>query len=473
MIMSRCMKKIMKYIVIYCVIVFAFYFIAAEDWTKEEKEIPPFTASDPIRVEAGHELIQTFSSEMDRIDAISIFPAAETDTARVKLTIERNGEILWSKTVSAQDITNYVDNSFAVDPIISGAKNERHTLHITGEDGVMVLYAGNRMSAGKFEVNVASNEELRLDGTLLDGCSLVLGIHGFNEITAYRYIIPVSTAIGFFLIIAIFYLHTEKGRSGKFNKTLNAFRQYGLLLRQLVMRDFKVKYKSSALGMIWSFLNPLLTMLVYFFVFSTIFQNNIENFPAYLITGIIVFNYFSEATSLGMTSIVGNGGLITKVYIPKYIFPLSKILSSAINLCISTIPMLVIILLSGIPLQKSMLLLPVAMLFLMMFSLGIGLILATMNTFFRDTQFLWSVLITLWSFLTPIFYPASIIPPQFFSIYQMNPMYHMVGFVRSIMVSGTSPSPMSFVYCVAVSLLSLVLGLYVFRKKQNEFVLHL
>ena len=466
------MKKVIVFAVLYCIVAVLFHSIVAEDWMQESREVTAVTPGTPIRVEAGHEVVQTFTGTMDQIEELTVFFAAETENASVSLTVKRDGETLWTKVVGAADIVNYQNTAIPVEPAVSDAQGKTHTLHITGETGVMVTYAGDSVSAGKFDVNVESAEQLRLDDTQLAG-QLVLGMAGVNLITAYLYIIPVAVVGGIAMILALLYLSTAKGQNGKIGRTLRTFKQYKFLLRQLVMRDFKVKYKSSALGVMWSFLNPLFTMLVYYFVFSTIFQNNIENFPAYLITGIIVFNYFSESTSLGMSSIVGNGGLITKVYIPKYIFPLSKILSSAINLCISMIPMLVIILLVGIPLQESMLLLPLAVFYLMTFSLGLSLMLATLNTFFRDTQFLWSVLLTMWNFLTPIFYPASIIPAKYQPIYQMNPMYQIVGFVRSIMIDGVSPSPAAYLYCTVASVVSMALGLYIFRKKQNQFVLHL
>ena len=225
--------------------------------------------------------------------------------------------------------------------------------------------------------------------------------------------------------------------------------------------------------MLWSFLNPLLTMAVYLFVFSTIFKSNIEYFPAYLLTGIVMFNYFSESTSLGLNSIVGNRALITKVYMPKVIYPVSKVLSSAINLFISFIPMIIVLLITGVPIHKSFLLLPLAVAFLIAFCLGVTLILSTMTVFFRDTQFLWGILITIWNFLTPIFYPESIIPAAFRTLYHLNPLYQIIYFMRCVTIGGVSPTPVTYLYCFLVSAVPLLLGLLVFRRKQDRFVLYL
>ena len=132
----------------------------------------------------------------------------------------------------------------------------------------------------------------------------------------------------------------KKGRTCLGLKLVHAFSRYRFLIQQLVSRDFKTKYKRSVLGIVWSFLNPLLTMLVQYVVFSTIFKSDIPNFPVYLLTGIVLFNFFSEACSMGITSILGNASLITKVYVPKYIYPVTRVLSSGINMLFSLVPLL-------------------------------------------------------------------------------------------------------------------------------------
>ena len=172
-------------------------------------------------------------------------------------------------------------------------------------------------------------------------------------------------------------------------------------------------------------------------------------------------------------SITTNSALITKVYMPKVIYPLSKVLSSGVNLCISFIPLLIVMLITGVPFHKSMLLLPVVVMFLLMFCLGMSLILSTMNVFFRDTQFLWGVLLTMLNFLTPVFYPESIIPAQFQTLYHLNPMYQILFFMRSIIIGGVSPTPVTYLYCLLVCGVPLVLGLWIFRRNQDRFVLHL
>lgn len=256
-------------------------------------------------------------------------------------------------------------------------------------------------------------------------------------------------------------------------RLIAAFKRYGYLLRQLVSRDFKSKYKRSVLGVLWSFLNPLLTMTVQYIVFSTVFRGNIPNYPLYLLSGIVCFNFFSEATGMALTSIVGNSSLITKVYMPKYIYPLSRVLSSAINLLMSLIPLMMVALLTRTAIRPAILLLPLGLVCLLGFCLGVGLILATMMVFFRDTQFLWGVVSLLWMYATPIFYPESIIPERFILIYKCNPLYHIIRFIRLVLIQGTFPEPKAYMLCLIASFLPLVLGVLVFKKNQDKFVLNL
>lgn len=249
--------------------------------------------------------------------------------------------------------------------------------------------------------------------------------------------------------------------------------KYRFLIKQLVMRDFKTKYKRSVLGVLWSFLNPLLTMTIQYIVFSTLFRSDIPNFIIYLLSGIICYNFFAETAGLCLSSIVANAPLIHKVYLPKYIYPFSRALSSSINLLLSLLPLLLMMLLTRTPITPAILLLPFALLMLFLFSYGIGLLLATLMVFFRDTQFLWGVLSILWMYLTPIFYPETIIPQAFLGVYKLNPLYHILRFVRTLLMSGISPPPRAYLYCLLLCTVPLLLGLWIFRGKQDRFILYI
>lgn len=168
-------------------------------------------------------------------------------------------------------------------------------------------------------------------------------------------------------------------------KARAAYQKYWFLLTQLVSRDFKTKYKRSVLGVLWSMLNPLLTMGVQYIVFSELFRWDIDNFAVYLLIGTVMFNFFTESTGQALVSITGSASLITKVYVPTYIFPVSKVLSSCINLGFSTLALYAILLIQRVPLNIYHLLMPFGYLCLVAFAIGIGLILASMMVYFRDT----------------------------------------------------------------------------------------
>ena len=267
-----------------------------------------------------------------------------------------------------------------------------------------------------------------------------------------------------------------KVKNGKKILIFNAFiaiKKYKFLIEQMVARDFKTKYKRSVLGIFWSFLNPLLTMLVQYFVFSNIFKNDIPYYHVYLLIGVVMFNFFSEACGMTLTSILGNANLMTKVYVPKYIYPLVRVLSSAVNLLISLIPLLLITLFSGIVLTKAIFLSIFAILCLMIFSLGLGLILSTSMVFFRDTQFLWGVFSMIWMYLTPIFYPENILPKNFVGILKINPLYYYVNFVRSCIIDEISPEPRIYFICAINAIIMLAIGAFAFKKNQDKFIFYL
>lgn len=260
------------------------------------------------------------------------------------------------------------------------------------------------------------------------------------------------------------------------------FIKYKFLLYELVVRDFKVKYKRSVLGVVWSLLYPILLMTVMALVFSNLFKFRAEgqNYLVYLMTGIVMFNYFAEATNNTLTSIVGNFSLINKVYIPKYIFPLSKCLFVGINFVLTLIPWFAIVLLSYVGFGEYTcyitvwyLLLPFIFICFFMFTIGISFILSCVSVFLRDVIYIYGIVLTLWNYLTPVFYSASIIPEKFLGIYQMNPMYQFLTITRTIVVESTAPSFGSLVTVFLWGFLTLVVGAFIFKKNQDKFVYYI
>jgi ABC-2 type transport system permease protein len=253
---------------------------------------------------------------------------------------------------------------------------------------------------------------------------------------------------------------------------VKAINRYRFLLGQLVARDFKTKYKRSVLGVLWSMLNPLLTMGVQYLVFVNLFRWEIDNYAVYLLIGTVAFNFFSEATQASLTAVTGSASLITKVYIPTYIFPISKVLSSCINLAFSTLALYVIIFIQGVPLNVYHLLIPALYVVLTLFSMGLGMILSSLMVFFRDMQFLYGVVITLWMYLTPLFYPVNIIPEKLFPIYRLNPMYQYITFLRTLVLDAACPTFEQFAFCFGYALLFMVLGTLIFGKTKKKFILY-
>ncbi len=258
---------------------------------------------------------------------------------------------------------------------------------------------------------------------------------------------------------------------------LQNFKRYSFLMQQMIMRDFKVKYKRSVLGVLWSLLYPLLMMIVMAIVFSHMFRFSMEgvNYLVYLMTGLVVWNYFSEASNLGMTSIVSNFALMTKVYIPKYIFPLAKCLFVGINFLLSLIPLLLIILFTGSADTKCViniyyLLLPYAFICLLFFTVGISFITSTISVFLRDMFYIYGIILTIWQYFTPIFYDIKMLPQNLQVLFQLNPIYQFLTFIRTIIIYNQLPSLQNILMCALYAIGTFIIGCIVFRKNQDKFI---
>ena len=259
---------------------------------------------------------------------------------------------------------------------------------------------------------------------------------------------------------------------GYVKEKMDGFRRFTPLLRELVVRDIKVRYRHSALGLVWTVLNPLLMMVVITIVFSTLFKQNIPNFPIYYLSGSLIFAFNSESTTTALNSIISNASLIKKVYIPKYLFPLSNVLSGLVNLGFSLIAMFIVMLITDAPFHATLLLLPIPIFYTFLFSVGLGILLSAVTVFFRDIAHFYSVFILAWTYFTPIFYPVEILPDAVMKLMQLNQMCHLVSYMRSIVLYGVFPSLKENLLCLCLGLLMLALGLFVFYKKQDKFVLY-
>mgnify|MGYP004532833137 FL=1 len=251
------------------------------------------------------------------------------------------------------------------------------------------------------------------------------------------------------------------------------FKKYQPLLYELVARDVKIKYRKSILGVLWTILNPLLMMVILSIVFSNLMKFDVENYSLYILGGQILFTFYNEATSGAMSAILGNASLIKKVYIPKYLFVLSRIASSSINIMSSFCAMIIVMLCTRTELHFTMFLAIVPIIFLVVFSLGVGLALAALTVKFRDVIHLYGVLLTGLMYLTPIIYPMSILPNWVRFIVNLNPLTWMVEMFRDVMIYNTIPSFTKIVVSLVVSFVTLAIGLWIFYKQQDDFILNL
>ena len=249
--------------------------------------------------------------------------------------------------------------------------------------------------------------------------------------------------------------------------------KYRELIRNLVSKQLKVRYKRSVLGLLWALLYPLLMMVVMSIVFSTIFQSSLPNFPVYLLSGIVLYNFFSQTTMDGANTILGNVSIIKKIYIPKAVFSVATVLSGLIHLGLAMIPLLVIALLTGTHFTVSLLFLPVSVLLVSVFILGVSLALAAVAVFFNDILYIWQVLLMALMFLTPIFYPASIVPSRYVPVLRVNPLYYFLECFRLPIYEGRIPSAEMVAFAALAALVALLAGWWVFSRNQNAFVYYL
>lgn len=252
---------------------------------------------------------------------------------------------------------------------------------------------------------------------------------------------------------------------------IHNFLAYKNLLKELVRRDVKTKYRRSVLGMLWSVLNPLGMMIIMSIVFSHVFRSNIENFPVYLMCGQVIFNFYNEASTVAMSSVLGNASLIKKVYVPKYLFPVSKVCSCFVNLVTSFIALVIVIVATGTKLSWTALLVFIPVIYVFVFSLGMGLMLSALVVTFRDLQHLYGILITAWMYMTPIFYPVDMLPEWVADLVRLNPLANFIEMFRDVILYNVVPSGILQAKCIVSCVVALGLGLWIFYKQQDTFIL--
>ncbi len=258
---------------------------------------------------------------------------------------------------------------------------------------------------------------------------------------------------------------------------------YRELLLTLVVRDLKVRYRNSVLGVLWSLGNPLLMMAVFTIVFTVMTPSNIEKFPIFVLCGLLPWNFFSASVIGSIRSVVDNAPLIRKVYFPREVLPLSVVLSNLVNFLIALIVLFAFMLVFQMPVTPSVLLLPVVIIVQVIFTCGVALILATVNVFYRDTQVIMEVAMLAWFFLTPIFYPIDILPRSYHLggltidvwrwMYILNPMASLIATYRVILYGGGfggAPPALDFFGRTTLTALGvLIIGMLVFFRYKRLF----
>ena len=480
---TRILKKCLLVSAAVAVLILLFYWASGDRLYFEEWNSSVPDAQEQIgTLYDGREVEFLIEDPGDELSSLSLyFGAAEPQSeGQVHVNISLpGGESIAALSAPLSGVTPNSYYTFALDEPYRAEKAVdaiRVTVTTEGvsEEQDVSLWASNSFTTGKYTLADMNDNEYTLDGNKEKG-KVCAYASGKNYYLIGRIFWPCAAALFIALVLFVFaeankFLNNKDSLAIKGYVTVN---RYKFLMRQLVSRDFKKKYKRSVLGFGWTILNPLLTMLVQYVVFATLFRSSIDNFITYLLTGIVLMNFFSESIGLGLSSILDNAHLINKVYMPKEIYPLSRVISSVINLILAMVPLLVVAICAGSPISKAMLLIPIDLLLLLMFCYGMVLILSTSMALFSDTMFLWNVLSTLWMYMTPIFYPVSIIPAQFLTVYKMNPMYQYITFMRSILIYGEAPTPSNYLGCIVSAVVVLAIGRYVFKKNEDKFILYL
>lgn len=244
--------------------------------------------------------------------------------------------------------------------------------------------------------------------------------------------------------------------------------KYRDLVYQFVARSIKTRYKRSVLGVFWTMLNPLFMMIILTIVFSSVFKVG-RNYPVFVLSGLVLWNFFSHATSSAMGEMIWSGALLNRIFMPKSVFAVSAIGTGLVNLLISLVPLFLISVFLGGKFTFALLVLPLSILILALFALGVGLFLATTAVYFADMVPVYEVILTIWFYATPIIYPIENIPPHYAWILKLNPMYYIVRIFRLPVYEGVLPGLLDWIIASGCALVAVILGGLIFTNKSKEY----
>jgi ABC-type polysaccharide/polyol phosphate export permease len=248
--------------------------------------------------------------------------------------------------------------------------------------------------------------------------------------------------------------------------------QYRELLKNLVVRDIKVRYKRSVLGFAWMMINPLVMMVVLWVVFNELFGSE-TNYALYLISGLLFFNFFALGSSQGLASVVNAGSLIRKVAVPKAIFPLASVLANLVNFAFSLVPLVVVLFVLRLEITPSALVLPIPILACFLFTFGVSLLLSTLNVFYRDVRWFYDSALQVLQWATPIVYPLSIIPEKYRGLFAYNPLARLVDAFRAPIMQGPTTTVWELAFVLGLGVVTAVVGWIVFHKYEEKFINYL
>lgn len=254
---------------------------------------------------------------------------------------------------------------------------------------------------------------------------------------------------------------------------LRALIRYRTLLGELILRNIKTRYKRSVMGVAWTMLNPLLTMLVLYVVFSQLFAFSVPYYPAYLLSGLLLWNFFAQSTVAAMRDLVWSGDLLQRIFIPRALFAVAAMGTGLVNLLLALVPLAIIGFCTGVQFSLAVLFLPVSLILAGMFALRIGLGLSTLVVFFTDILDMYQIILLAWMYLTPIFYPIDILAPKFHWLIATNPMYYILECFRMPIYLGVLPEANIIAKALLAAVLSLFLGGWLFARKSDEFTYYI
>ncbi len=246
--------------------------------------------------------------------------------------------------------------------------------------------------------------------------------------------------------------------------------RYSELLRNLVARDLKVRYRRSVLGLLWTLLNPLLMMVIFTIVFSGVFRSSLQRFPVYFLAAFLAWMFFAQTTVQALTTMLRSAPLYKRIYVPKAVFVLANVVSGLVNLLLALIPLAVLLLLLRHPLRPALLFLPVPILLLALFTTGVSLTVATLSVFFDDINHFYQVALQALMYLSAIFYPVDIVPDEYRLAIYLNPLYYLIETVRTPVYRGILPDPYYLLISAVCAFLAFIFGWWIFHRSCDRFI---